>query len=419
MIHPSLVERITRSLAYMLRHKPEEFDLELDRYGYADLVEVVQALNERLGEPVEEEDVVAAIEAGDRPRYEIRDGRIGALYGHSIPVDPGAPAKPPEFLYVGIGARDAERATRFGLQSGRRRFLHLALTEDEALEMGKRLDHDYTVLTVHALDAWEEGSVEFYDRRSVFLSEPIPREYLSVGETHHDGEPREEGSPRGERRAHGERGRSHEERRGGGEGGRSEGGDRGRRRRGGRGRRRGDGEGGSERREPAYAGRERERTEERPIPRVEQGERPPRVERPERFEVGASAERSERSERVGRPESFERRERPDRPERGGRDDRFERRDRPERSSRPERPEREARPESPPSALPREPAPSRPGPAPRVEEPSSSFGLGIFEPPKRPAPPPAPVAPPEPRREAPPPSPPRPQPPPGPDFGAGI
>ena len=28
MTHPSLIERITRSLAYMLRHQPEEFDLE-------------------------------------------------------------------------------------------------------------------------------------------------------------------------------------------------------------------------------------------------------------------------------------------------------------------------------------------------------------------------------------------------------
>ena len=61
MLHPSLVERITRSLAYMLRHQPEQFDLELDEYGYADLVDVVAALNERLGEPVEAQDVSQAV----------------------------------------------------------------------------------------------------------------------------------------------------------------------------------------------------------------------------------------------------------------------------------------------------------------------------------------------------------------------
>ena len=71
-----------------------------------------------------------AIASGDRPRYEIVEGRIRALYGHSIAVEPGEPSRPPETLYVGLSARDAERAERYGLRGGRRRFLHLALTED-------------------------------------------------------------------------------------------------------------------------------------------------------------------------------------------------------------------------------------------------------------------------------------------------
>src|SRR5262245_65835201 len=94
MTDPALIERITRSLAFMLRHQPETFDLELDPHGFADLGDVVQALNERLGEPVEEDDVREAVTAGDRPRYEIQEGRIRALYGHSIPVEPGTSAKP-------------------------------------------------------------------------------------------------------------------------------------------------------------------------------------------------------------------------------------------------------------------------------------------------------------------------------------
>ena len=55
MPNSSMIERITRSLAYMLRHNPAEFDIELDKYGAADCTQVVQVLNERLGEPIEEE----------------------------------------------------------------------------------------------------------------------------------------------------------------------------------------------------------------------------------------------------------------------------------------------------------------------------------------------------------------------------
>jgi len=189
-MYGSLTERITRSLAYMLRHQPEEFDLELDEQGFGDLEDIVYALNERLGEPIEEEDVVEAIGGGDRPRYEIVEGRIRALYGHSFPVDPGESSEPPEELFVGVSARDADRARTHGLHGGRRAFLHLARTFDEGLEMGRRAGPEYAVVTIHALDAWEEG-IEFYDRRALFLAESIPTQFIEVGEVRTDGARRE------------------------------------------------------------------------------------------------------------------------------------------------------------------------------------------------------------------------------------
>ena len=57
MTDSALTGRITRSLAFMLRHKPERFDLEVDAYGFADMDDVIHALNERLGEPVDEDQV--------------------------------------------------------------------------------------------------------------------------------------------------------------------------------------------------------------------------------------------------------------------------------------------------------------------------------------------------------------------------
>jgi putative RNA 2'-phosphotransferase len=186
MTDPALIERITRSLAFMLRHQPEKFDLELDPQGFAELDDVVQALNERLGEPVEDEDVVEAVRSGDRPRYEIQGERIRALYGHSIPIEPGPSSKPPEFLYVALPEREVERARRFGLRGGRRRFLHLALNAQDAKESGRRAARDYTVLVIRALDAWEEG-IQFYDRTSLWLAEEIPTHLIEVEGTYHDG----------------------------------------------------------------------------------------------------------------------------------------------------------------------------------------------------------------------------------------
>lgn len=217
MTHPALIERITRSLAYMLRHQPEEFDLEVDEHGFAELEDVVRALNERLGEAVEEDDVRDAVGGGDRQRYEIVGSRIRALYGHSIEVLPGEPAAPPAELFVGVSSADADRARRHGLRAGRRRFLHLALSPEDAIESGRRVAHDYVVITVRAGDAWEEG-INFYDRRSLFLSDPIPTEFLEVGEVRTDGfgeDPRERGGRREERGGRREE-RGHGRRSGGG-----------------------------------------------------------------------------------------------------------------------------------------------------------------------------------------------------------
>lgn len=370
MTHPALIERITRSLAYMLRHQPEKFDLDLDAHGFGDLAEVVRALNERLGEPVEVEDVETAIASGDRPRYEIQGERVRALYGHSIDVEPGETARPPEVLFVGIGSRDARRAVQYGLRGGRRRFLHLAKTPEEARETGKRTGREYAVLTVFALDAWEEG-VNFYDRQALFLAEQIPTDFLEITDTYEDGF---------ERPPVGDRGRPERGRRGGQ---RERGGDRG--------------------------GRQRERS-----PRAEDDERRPRRER---------SERSERAPREDRPARVEREaERP------------ERRPEPRQERRPERRPEERRPERRPERTepPREeraPEPKRET-APASTGSASSFGSGLDDQPaerreRAPARPSAPQPRSEPKPE--PKSEPKPEPKPeaqkvedsGPAFGAGL
>ncbi|MDF1799646.1 MAG: RNA 2'-phosphotransferase [Planctomycetota bacterium] len=255
MIDTNQIERVTRLLAYMLRHQPGDFDLELDNFGYAEIDDVLRALAERTGEDFDEDDLAQAIESGDRPRYEIVDGKIRALYGHSIEIDPGETAEPPEDLFVALPARDRERMERYGLRGGRRRFLHLALTLDEARESGRRAAIEYVVIKVSAVDAWEQG-VDFYDRKSIWLAPELPTYSLEVVGEYDDGT-----DPAERRRAReGSRGPRREERGGRGRerGGRGRGRDE---ERGGRG-----GRGGRGRDEERSAPREEPRREPRPAP---------------------------------------------------------------------------------------------------------------------------------------------------------
>lgn len=454
MTDPALIERITRSLAFMLRHQPETFDLELDPFGFADIDDVVHALNERLGEPVEEEDVREAVSSGDRPRYEIQGERIRALYGHSIPVEPGPSSKPPEYLFVAVPEHELERARRFGLRGGRRRFLHLALSKEDAAESGRRSSRDYTVLVIHALDAWEEG-ISFYDRVALWLAEEVPTHLIEVEGTYHDGTEPVQRRFDGGRERGSERERGHE-RHAHGRGGGHERGGHGRRGRGGRGRDRerhhgrGDGRGAPER---GYEPRAEPAGEPSPEPYAQEGgererhaagrfEREPghggREARPAREPQGQPAFASERSPERGDGRHEGRREgrRDERPgehrerhgEHGSRERHESRGQRGEgRDSRPERhsgPARERRDERPPrgdhvredSREPRRERPAVPSRSSSSADRGSGFGAGLEsqeesgERVQRSAPPPS-----APPRK----SPPAPAKNDGPGFGAGL
>ena len=399
MPEQATIERVTRLLAYMLRHQPSDFDVELDRQGWAPVEDVLSALIERTGDDLTEDDLEAAIKAGDRARYDMQDGKICALYGHSVEIDPGEGAEPPFDLFVGIPARDRDRLERFGLRGGRRRFLHLATTVEEAREVGRRSAVEYCIVKVDATDAWEQG-IDFYDRKSLWMAVELPTYALEIIETHDDGQDPNEG------------------RRGGGRGDRD---------RGGRG-----GRGGRERggRDRGGRGRGRGRDEER-------SERKPREEREPRAELDSGEERRPRVERKPRAERKPREEREPREERDSGEERKPRVERKPRAEREPREERDSGDDRRPRVerAPREERPKR-EPRARKEEPktdsqdSGGFGLGVAnadkaEKPKR-APKPAAMKPrapkEEPKPEAKPAAKAKPAPAPksaGPGFGEGI
>ena len=121
--------RTSKLLSLMLRHRPDEFGLEIDAYGYAPLDQVVQGVQERYAE-VAEADIVNLVNAPGQYRFELNEFGIRALYGHSFFVDmDGEPMDPPPArLYMGTTRSAAQRFTREGISPGDRYYVHLSLT---------------------------------------------------------------------------------------------------------------------------------------------------------------------------------------------------------------------------------------------------------------------------------------------------
>ncbi|MCQ1953429.1 RNA 2'-phosphotransferase [Arthrobacter sp. zg-Y238] len=173
---PSRTE-ISRVLSHALRHAPGEYALELDPEGWAPVSEVLSALH-RLGpewESVDEAVLHEVLEAAEKKRHQIRDGRIRAVHGHSVPVEPaGEPGSPPAVLFHGTSPAAVPQICADGILPMRRQYVHLSDSVEQARQVGQRKDADPVILTVDTRVAVAQG-VSFYQSDSgVWLAASIP-----------------------------------------------------------------------------------------------------------------------------------------------------------------------------------------------------------------------------------------------------
>lgn len=157
----------------MLRHRPDEFGLEIDAYGYAPLDQVVQEVQERYAE-VTETEIVTLVKDPQQYRFELNEFGIRALYGHSFFVDmDGEPmAPPPDRLYMGTTRNAARHFEREGISPGDRYYVHLSLTREAAESHSHQRDTP-CVVEILAAQAHEAGC-RFFARGAVVLTEDIP-----------------------------------------------------------------------------------------------------------------------------------------------------------------------------------------------------------------------------------------------------
>ena len=173
-------KKISRLMAYILRHSPEEFDLKPDEEGFVPLSGLVNALKtvypEVTGELVKE-----IVENDEKGRYEIRDGKIRARYGHSFPVKLNHEEDiESRFLYHGTPRRNLPAIIKEGLRPMKRQFVHLTTSKSEALETGRRHGRDVALLIVDANCLRRKGLRVYRAGKSVRIVERVPPECIKL-----------------------------------------------------------------------------------------------------------------------------------------------------------------------------------------------------------------------------------------------
>jgi putative RNA 2'-phosphotransferase len=168
----------SRFLAYVLRHDPSAVGVTLDGGGWV-AVDVLLAALGRYGRGLSRDALEGLVAGGDKRRFELRDGRIRAAQGHSVPVDLGLePETPPAVLYHGTVARFLPGIRAYGLRPGRRTHVHLSADEESAVAVGARRGAP-VVLRVDAAGMHHRGLLFYRAANGVWLTAHVPPQWIA------------------------------------------------------------------------------------------------------------------------------------------------------------------------------------------------------------------------------------------------
>lgn len=164
--------RISKTIAFLLRHRPDVGGLTLDEAGFVEVTELATAVSRLLRFKVEVRKVETLVTDGTVRRFEITEGRIRALdrsHGHPS-------AHPPDICYHATTQEQIDRYLDQGhVGATRDRSIFLSHDESQAWRAAHRMGSHPRVLYVDTSRARRHG-VRFYrNRRSgLYLADSIP-----------------------------------------------------------------------------------------------------------------------------------------------------------------------------------------------------------------------------------------------------
>lgn len=174
-------EKLGRFLSLILRHHPETIGITLDEYGWADVKQLLQNMNEH-GKNINMKILETIVAENDKQRYSFNEdhSKIRANQGHSINVNLQLASKiPPDILYHGTAKRFLNSIAKTGLQKMTRQYVHLSKDIPTALKVGQR-HGNAIVLKVNAKQMHQKGYTFYLSQNGVWLCDAVPPQYLEI-----------------------------------------------------------------------------------------------------------------------------------------------------------------------------------------------------------------------------------------------
>ena len=172
------MNKTSKFISLILRHKPEVIGITLDEHGWADVEKLVAGIQRT--QAFDMEMLEEIVRTDHKQRYSFNEDKtlIRANQGHSVPVDVELSViKPPEVLYHGTGQKYVDSIDKIGLIPKSRLYVHLSGDIDTAVKVGSR--HGKPVVYRVASGRMEEDGYVFYRSvNGVWLVKEVPVNYL-------------------------------------------------------------------------------------------------------------------------------------------------------------------------------------------------------------------------------------------------
>ena len=170
------LNRTSRFLSLILRHKPETIGVSLDEHGWADVEDILDGM----GISRDTLDEIVRTDAKGRYEYNDTGNKIRARQGHSIDVDVELEEKePPDILYHGTAARFMSAIQIAGIIPMSRKYVHLSSDVETASKVGARHGKPM-ILEIKAKQMYKDGCKFYLSRNGVWLTDSVKPEYLHI-----------------------------------------------------------------------------------------------------------------------------------------------------------------------------------------------------------------------------------------------
>lgn len=176
------LQKTSKFLSLILRHKPEVIGITLDKNGWAEVSELIAGVNRNDKYFLNTDILDEIVSTDEKQRYSFSPDKkkIRANQGHSIQVDVELKkTPPPEILWHGTGEKYVSLINAEGLKPKSRLYVHLSEDIGTARKVGGRHGKP-VVYRIKSGEMYRQGYIFYLSENGVWLTETVPVNFMEV-----------------------------------------------------------------------------------------------------------------------------------------------------------------------------------------------------------------------------------------------